>query len=51
MKNLIKRLREINPYIDMNIFRSAQNVNLDTIISYRKNGETHHFLDDYDKKQ
>ena len=51
MKNLIKKLREINPYIDMNIFRSAQNVNLDTIISYRKNGETHHFLDDYDKKQ
>ena len=51
MKKLIKNLRKTNSYIDRNIFRSAQNVNLDTIISYRsqKNGTFHHFLEDYDK--
>lgn len=47
MKKLIKELRKIYSNIDINIFRSVQNVNLDTIISYRKGGEIHHFLDDY----
>lgn len=50
MKNLIKNLRQVYSNIDINIFRSVQNVNLDTIISYRKNGQTHNFLDDYNKK-
>ncbi len=50
VKKLIKELRKDYDKIDMNIFRSVQNVNLDTIISYRKKGEVHHFLDDYDKK-
>lgn len=51
MKRLIKQLREVYDNVDMNIFRSAQNVNLDTIISYRsqRTGETHHFLEDYNK--
>ena len=26
-----------------------ENVNLDTVISYKKSGEKHHFLDDYDR--
>ena len=47
MKELIKNLRKVYSNIDMNIFKSVQNVNLDTIISYRKNNEIHHFLDDY----
>lgn len=50
VKRLIKELREKNKYIDTNILRSAQNVNLDTIISYRRGDEFHHFLDEYDKK-
>ena len=50
IKLLINQLRKTYKNIDMNIYRSVQNVNLDTIISYRKNGETHHFLDEYDKK-
>ena len=49
VKKLIKELRKDYDKIDMNIFRSVQNVNLDTIISYRKKDEVHHFLDDYDK--
>lgn len=50
MKDLIEKFREISPYIDMNIFRSAENVNLNTIISYYKEEESHHFLDEYEEK-
>ncbi len=49
MKLLIKKLRATNPHIDQNIFRSIHNVNLDTIIGYKKGDEKHSFLDDYDK--
>ncbi len=49
MKKLIKDLRKIYSNIDINIFRSVQNVNLDTIISYRKGDKFYHFLDDYNK--
>ena len=47
MKSLIKSFRKINPNIENNIFRSVENVNLETIISYHKGDERHHFLDDY----
>ena len=50
MKNLIKDLKKVYKNIDVNIFRSVQNVNLDTIISYRRGNEVHHFLDDYDER-
>ena len=49
MKKLIKQLRQTYKNIDMNIMRSTQNVNLDTIISYRKGDKFYHFMDDYDK--
>lgn len=49
MKILIKKLREINPNIDINIFRSIHNVNLETIIGYKKGNTYHNFLDNYDK--
>lgn len=47
MKKLIAGFREINPYIDTNIFKSVGNVNLDACIGYVKNGERHNFLEDY----
>ena len=46
-KKLIAKLKEDNPFVESNIFNSVENVNLSTIISYKKNGETHHFLDEY----
>lgn len=49
IKMLLAQLRSVSPHIDMNIFRSVENVNLKTIISYHIGGEYHHFLDDYDK--
>jgi tRNA(Ile)-lysidine synthase TilS/MesJ len=50
MKLLIQKLTQINPNIDQNIFRSIHNINLDTIIGYRKNEQYHNFLDDYNKE-
>ncbi len=49
IKMLLAQLRSVSPHIDMNIFRSVENVNLKTIISYHIGSEYHHFLDDYDK--
>lgn len=50
MKNLLKQLRSVYDKVDMNIYNSTKNVNLNTVISYVKDGKVHHFLDDYDKK-
>lgn len=49
MKTLLKKFRQTSPYIESNIFKSVENVNLNTIISYKQNGVKHHFLDDYDR--
>lgn len=48
IKLLIRELRKTNPFVEKNIFRSVENVNLDTLIAYKKHGEKHHFLDSYD---
>lgn len=47
VKNLIKQIAEKDPQIEMNIFRSVENVNLKTVIAYKQNGIKHHFLEDY----
>ena len=47
IKELIKKLKEINPFVEGNIFKSVENVNLDTVVAYKQNGERHHFLDTY----
>lgn len=36
IKELIKRLKEINPFVEGNIFKSVENVNLDTVVAYKK---------------
>ena len=50
MKELIKNLRKINPSVDANIFKAMDNVNMNCILSWHKDGVKHSFLDDYDKK-
>ena len=47
MKKLIKKLKKDYENIDVNIFNSFQNVNLDTLISYKKGEKVYHFLDQY----
>ncbi|PKM60154.1 MAG: tRNA 2-thiocytidine(32) synthetase TtcA [Firmicutes bacterium HGW-Firmicutes-4] len=48
MKTLLKKFRQTSPYIESNIFKSVENVNLNTIISFKRDGVKHHFLDEYD---
>ena len=47
IKQLIARLKEVNPYVENNIFSSVENVNLSTIIAYKKDGVKHSFLETY----
>ena len=44
---LISMMKKMNPYVESNIFRSVENVNVDTVIAYKKDGVRHDFLDDY----
>ena len=49
IKELIRTLKQSNPYVEGNIFKSVENVNLDTVVAYKQNGERHIFLERYDK--
>ena len=51
IKKLIRELKKTNPFVEGNIFKSVENVNLSTIIAYKKDGVKHHFLETYDDKQ
>ena len=46
-KHIIENLKKINPYVENNIFKSVQNVNLETIIAYKDKNGRHNFLDRY----
>lgn len=50
MKELIKKMRQINREIDHNIFKSMDNVNLNCVLGTKKNGEYKSFLDEYNEK-
>ena len=49
IKELIAKLKKINPQIESNIFHSVENVNLDTIISYKQGDKKVSFLDRYEQ--
>lgn len=48
VKELIKEMKKVNPFVESNIFKSVENVNLSTVIAYKQDGVRHHFLDHYD---
>ncbi len=50
IKELIQTLKQVNPYVEGNIFKSVENVNLDTVVAWKQHEEKHHFLDAYDRK-
>lgn len=49
-KELIRELKKSNPDVEKCIFKSVENVNLDTLIAYKQHGVRHYFLDSYDDK-
>lgn len=51
-KQLIKELvKNYNPQVEKNIFKSADNVTLDMILGYKEKGVHHNYLENYDKKK
>lgn len=50
IKQLIRTLAKEDSQIPARIFRSVENVNLDTVIAYKQGGTMHRFLDHYNTK-
>ena len=48
IKKLIAELKKTNPFVEGNIFKSVENVILDTVVGYKAKGVRHNFLDTYD---
>lgn len=51
IKNLIATLKTIHPDVDKCIFQSANNVNIDAILGYQKEGNKYSFLDFYPQQK
>lgn len=51
IKDLIKELKKNFPQVDKSIFKSAQNVNMDSILGWQKNGEDHSYLEFYNEEE
>ena len=47
MKKLINELRKEKKNIDYNIFKSLENINLNNVLGYKKDGKFTSFLDEY----
>ncbi len=50
-KKLIASLKDYNANVESNIFKSAENVNLDKVMAYKIDNIKHNFLDNYDTKK
>ncbi len=50
IKELIKTLNQVNPYVEGNIFKSVENVSLEAIVAYKIDGVKHSFLETYDEE-
>lgn len=49
VKELIHNLAQKDPVIEFNIFKSVENVNVNTVVAYKKDGVKRHFLETYDE--
>lgn len=45
MKKLVESLRKNNKFFDANVLKSTENVNLNNLLGYIKDGEKHNYLD------
>lgn len=50
IKKLIKELEKTNKNVAYNIFKSSENVNVNTVLAIKNNNEKHNFLEEYNKK-
>ncbi len=47
IKQLIAEMKKVNPFVEGNIFKSVENVNLNTVVGYKKDGVRHFFTEGY----
>ena len=47
VKKLIQSLKKTNKNVELRIFKSAENVNLDAIIEWKKDDKKYNYLDEY----
>lgn len=47
-KSLIRELKKTNPLVEMNIFNSIHDVNVDTLVGYKTKGVLHSFIDEFE---
>lgn len=47
IKDMIKKLKENFPDVEKSIFKSAENIGMDAIVGWEKDGVKHSFLDEY----
>ena len=50
IKKIIEDLKKVNKNVDHNIFKSVENINLNSVIAYKKDNKLHHFLDTYNEE-
>lgn len=50
VKELIKQMKEKFDQVDKSIFKAAQNVNMDSILGWQKDGQNYSYLDFYDEE-
>lgn len=51
IKDLIENLKKNFADVDKSIFRAAENVNMDSIIGWQKDGKQHSFLENFDEDE
>ena len=42
-------IKKNNPNVDYNIYKALDNINLNCVLGYKRNGKYNNFLDDYDE--
>ena len=47
-KRIIAELKKTNPMIESNIFHATENVSIDKLLGYKKDGKHHSFLEEFD---
>jgi tRNA(Ile)-lysidine synthase TilS/MesJ/rhodanese-related sulfurtransferase len=47
IKQLIAEMKKVNPFVEGNIFKSVENVNLNTVVGYKQDGVRHFFTEGY----
>ena len=50
-KELLQQLKKTNPDVEKHIFRAIHMVNMDTLLGWKRGGEAHSFLEDYDREK